>query len=89
MAMLKLPIAITKGAIIAMLAISAIWHGHAMYPVKEHTKTSSMVLNSYQSDIPFRHYKFCGDFIIFTSFLQCKNVRSLRQISQKLVHPMT
>ena len=31
-------------------------HGHTMYPVKQHTKSSSVVLDSYQSDLLFRQY---------------------------------
>ena len=61
MAMLKLTLAITKVAIMAqmaMLAISAMAKGvinmaiSTGYPVKEHKKNSSVVLDSYQSDLP-------------------------------------
>ena len=55
-------------------------HGITGYPVREH---SSVVLNSHQSDIPFRHYQHFCDFVIFTPLSPCKNVKSLRPISQK------
>ena len=32
-------------------------HGHTGCPVKEHNKTSSVVLDSYQSDLPFYNEK--------------------------------
>ena len=47
------------------------------------------MLDSYQSNLPFRHYQHLCDVVIFTPFLQCKNADSLWQILQKLVHPMT
>ena len=51
--------------------------------------TSSVMLDSHQSDLSFRHYQYFCDFVIFTEFLQCKNANSLKQILQNNVNAMT
>ena len=42
-------------------------HGHKGYPVKEHEKTSSVKLDSYQLELSYRRYKHFSDFVIFTA----------------------
>ena len=41
--------------------------------LKSLNKTSSVMLNSYESDFLFRCYQHFCDYVIFTQFLQCKN----------------
>ena len=73
-AMLKLTLGITIVAIIAKMAILAMAIGVINMAIlgiqlKSIKKTSSVVLDSYQSDLPFRHYQkkyVCNFYAIFT-----------------------
>ena len=51
-------------------------HGFTGYPVIEHKKNNPMLLDSYQLDLPFRHYQHVCDFVIFMQFLQCDHFAS-------------
>ena len=83
-----------KMAISAIMAIIAIAIGNFSMALrgiqlKSINKTSSVMLKSYRSDLLFRGYQKNCNFVIFTPFLQCKNVDSLRPILQKLVYHVT
>ena len=72
MAMIKLPMAVTIVAIITISTISpmAIWVINIqLNPVKKRKKNGWVVLDSYQSNLPFRHFQYFCDFISFTQFL--------------------
>ena len=61
-----------KMAILALMATNVMANGNIIMairgiPVKEHEKTSSVMLDSYQSDLLFRRFKYFFDFVIFTA----------------------
>ena len=72
MVMLVMPIAIMATIVMANVNLSTAKRGIQINSINN----SSVTLDLYEPDLPFRHYHNFYDFVIVKPFLQCKNAVS-------------